>query len=430
MEWQAIVAIAAFALVYLLLVTERLPRTDAALLGAAIVVLAKVFPKQSQALAAVDFNTLGLLVGMMIIVNIIKRTGAFQWLGRWAVIAARAQPWRLLVYLFLVTALASAFLDNVTTVLFMAPITLSLAQALRINPRPYLIAEILASNIGGTATLIGDPPNIIIGSQTGLSFLHFVLNLAPLILLVSPLVILFLWRVNRHALVIPPEGVEVARGMTTEGTIKDYPLLRSSLSVLGLVIVGFLLHGWLGYEAATVAMAGATLLVLITPTDLHQVLAEIEWPTIFFFAGLFVLVGAVEHTGLLAAFGHRLQALTDGNVALATILLLWASALLSALVDNIPTVMALVPVVKVMSDSPAFALAAGAANPFWWALALGACLGGNGTLVGASANVVVAGTAAAHGQPIGFRSFLREGIPVTLITIVAASVYLWLRYLL
>jgi Na+/H+ antiporter NhaD/arsenite permease-like protein len=428
LDYQALVAIGAFAIVYLLLVTERLPRTDAALLGAAIVVLLRVLPQQS-AVDKIDFNTLGLLVGMMIIVNIIKRTGVFQWLGVRTVKAAGGQPWLLLLYLFVVTAVTSAFLDNVTTVLFMAPITLSLCHAVRINPRPYLVAEILASNIGGTATLIGDPPNIMFGSATGLSFLDFLLHLTPVAIIATPAVVLYLRFLHRRDLILPPEGARIAREMQIEGIIKDYPLLRRSLFVLALVVVGFLLHGPLHYEAATVALAGATLLVVLTSMDLHKVLAEIEWPTIFFFAGLFVVVGAVEHTGLLAKFGHMLESVTGGSVEVSCMLLLWASAAVSALVDNIPTTAAMIPVVKVMTKHMGLAALPIAANPLWWSLALGACLGGNGTLVGASANVVVAGTASAQGHPIGFRSFLREGIPVTAITLAVASIYIWLRYL-
>jgi Na+/H+ antiporter NhaD/arsenite permease-like protein len=427
-------AVIIFAITYLAIASEKVNRTLAALLGAGAMVVFGVLDDRA-AVAAVDFHTLGLLVGMMVIVGILRQTGLFQWLAIRTVKRFRGSPWKIFAVFFLMTAVASAFLDNVTTVLLMVPITLIIAEALAVPPMPFLIGEILASNIGGTATLVGDPPNIMIGSATGLSFVAFAANLAPLIAVVTVIVgigLLLFYRSSWRSAADPAQ----AAAEIEDQPITDPRLLAQSLGVLALVIVGFLLHGRLGWQASTVAMLGATILILIADKDPHEVLASVEWSTIFFFLGLFAVVGGLQHTGALDVVARHVVAWTGGNVALTCFAVLWLSAVLSAIVDNIPCVAALIPVITAMAAATHPELSGSElmlhpdVTPIWWSLALGACLGGNGSLVGASANVVASGVAARAGHPISFARYLRAGVPFTLISLVLASIYIWLRYLL
>lgn len=426
-----------FVVTYTVIITERIDRTTAAVTGALIMVLAGVID-QRQAIAAIDFNTIGLLIGMMIIVSVLKRTGIFAHLGfavaRWT--GGRVLP--MLLMLALMTAVASAFLDNVTTVLLMVPVTISLCDLLGLPSTPFLTTQVIASNIGGTATLIGDPPNILIGSATGLDFLSFLTNLGPIvaiILAVAAVAAAIRYRhiaradIERHAEIIASAAAE---------RIEDPILLRKSLAVLGITLVGFLLHGMLHLEAATVALGGAALLLLITRVETQKVFLEIEWSTIFFFAGLFVLVGGVEEMGLLDRLAGHTMDITGGNVTFTILALIWLAAALSAVVDNIPAVTTLIPltfaVARLLFPDLASLSNADLAQhaqviPLWWALALGACLGGNATLIGASANVVAAGVAERRGEPISFWRFTRVGLPVTLGSLVLSTGYVWLRYL-
>jgi Na+/H+ antiporter NhaD/arsenite permease-like protein len=430
---QETLALAIFIVTYALVVAERPHRTLAALLGAGAMILTGIL-HQAEAVRSIDFNTIGLLAGMMLLVHALQRTGAFEWLAVVIVRKTHGQPGTILLGFFAMTAVASAFLDNVTTVLLVCPLTFLIADRLDIDPMPWVLAEIVASNIGGTATLIGDPPNIMIGSAVGLDFLAFLEHLGP-IALVTGLVIAFTLRIAyRRSLKATGAMREVADGLAPPPLKADRRTLYVCLGVMGAVVVGFLLHGPLGLEAATIALGGATILLVLTKDDLHESLAAIEWPTLFFFVGLFVVVGGVEKVGLLEKFGGWLLAVTRGNLALAAIGFLWGAAFISAVVDNIPATAALIPVVKAMAAS----IHPGVEHPWahpdilplWWALALGACLGGNGTIVGASANVVVAGLAERAGRPISFVRFLRVGIPVTIASLLLSTAYLFLRYLL
>jgi Na+/H+ antiporter NhaD/arsenite permease-like protein len=427
-----------FVATYIVIVSERIDRTTAAIIGALVMVLAGVLT-QDEAVEAIDFNTLGLLVGMMIIVGVLKRTGVFAYVGftvaRWT--HGRVLP--LILSLSLVTAVASAFLDNVTAILLMVPVTISLCDTLGLPSKPFLISQVIASNIGGTSTLIGDPPNILIGSATGFNFLKFAENLAPIVLVI--LIVMAGWFAlrYRHVAAAAVEQQAEIIAAHAEHRIDNPTLLRHSLAVLSITLMGFVLHGFLHLEAATIALGGAGLLLLLARLDLHDVLDEVEWPTIFFFGGLFVLVGGIEKMGLLDRMADGVMDVTGGDVVLTVFALLWLAALLSAIVDNIPAVTTLIPLTfavsrllfpELASLSDVELAAHPDVEPLWWALALGACLGGNATLVGASANVVAAGIADRRGEPIGFWGFTREGLPVTVGSLIIASVYIWLRYLL
>ncbi len=422
-----------FVLTYLLVVTERLNRAIIALGAACLMILGGVL-NQEQAFQGVDFNTLGLLTGMMIIVGVTKNSGIFQYLAIWSAKKVQAKPWGILVMLVLVTAVLSALLDNVTTVLLIAPVTLLITDSLKIHPYPFLFAEIFASNIGGTATLIGDPPNIMIGSAVGLSFNDFLFNLAPIVLVILPLTLIpiyLIWGRKLHA-----EEANRAKVMRyrERDAIKDSRLLKQSLFVLTLVIIGFTLGHDHGLMPATVAMFGAALLLglnnLPRSTEaqskaVHKAFCEVEWTTIFFFIGLFILVYGVETTGLLEMLAHQVLSLTGGDLQVTAISILWVSAVASAIVDNIPFVATMIPLIKNMA-----ATFGGAQElmPLWWSLALGSCLGGNGSLVGASANLIVAGFAERHGQPIRFLPFMLAAFPLMLLSILISSLYVYARY--
>lgn len=428
-----------FVVTYAVIISERLERAVVALAGAALMVAFGVL-NQQQALESIDPNTIALLIGMMIIINVLKRTGVFRYVGWQTAIALKGDPWRMMLGFALFTAVASAFLDNVTTILLMVPVTIAICDDLGLDPRPFMITQVIASNIGGTATLIGDPPNILIGSATGLDFMSFLTNLAPLVAFLVVLLAGGFWLIYKrgHRLGEPTsEGKKALAYADARGHIADPTLLRRSLIVLGLTIVGFMLHGVLHYEAGTIAMFGAILLLLLSRAELHPILAEVEWPTIFFFIGLFILVGGIEEIGLLDKIAHRAVSLTGGNVILTALVLLWFAGLASALVDNIPAVATLIPltfsVARLLFPELAnlpdaqFAVHPSVA-PLWWSLALGACLGGNGTLVGASANVVAVGIAERRDEPIGFWGFTRVGAPFALLSLALSSVYIWLRY--
>lgn len=410
-----------FLLTYALIVTERVHRTVSALLGGVTMILMGVLP-QEQAFQAIDWNVIFLLAGMMAIANVLRETGFFQWIAVQAVRLGRGDPFCILVTLSVVTAIASAFLDNVTIVVLVAPVTLFVAASLKISPLPFLIAEILASNIGGTATLIGDPPNILIGSAAGIDFVTFAAHLAPISLLILLAFIGLAWFLFKEDLRggrLRSLNVEV---LDTAALITDSTLLQKSLIVMAGVILGFLVHGALHLEPATIALAGATVLMLWGRNDPHHVLREIEWTTLFFFIGLFIAVEAIVKAGIIEAVAQAALRLTHGSLPLTSMLLLWLSAGASSIVDNIPYTATMIPVVESLGRTMP-------ARPLWWSLALGADLGGNATLVGASANVVVASLAERSGHPIDFGRFLRYGVLTTFLSLVLATLYVWVRYL-
>jgi Na+/H+ antiporter NhaD/arsenite permease-like protein len=390
---------------------------------------------QETAISGVDFNTLGLLSGMMVIVAITRRSGVFQFVAVWSAKKVQARPWGILLMLSAVTALFSALLDNVTTVLLIAPVTLLICHELKMSPYPFLFAEIFASNIGGTATLIGDPPNIMIGSAVNLSFNDFLLNLAPIvpvILLVTLGIIYVIW--GRHMQASDETRERIMRFREREA-ITDTMLLKQSLFVLTLVIAGFVLAHPLRLEPATIAMFGAALLLLLSNVktkaaeqseNVHQTFGEIEWVTIFFFIGLFIVVKGIEEAGVLRILADRVIDLTGGDITVTAMAILWVSAIASAIVDNIPFVATMIPLIKSMA--PSFG-GAEYLMPLWWSLALGACLGGNGSLIGASANLIVAGFAERAGHRIHFLKFMAMAFPLMLLSILIASAYVYLRYL-
>ena len=410
-----------FLITYALIVTERIHRTVAALLGGMTMILLGVIP-QEQAFRAVDWNVILLLAGMMVLANILRETGLFQWIAVQTVRLGRGNPYRILVALSLVTAVASALLDNVTVVVLVAPVTLFVAASLRVSPVPFLIAEILASNIGGMATLIGDPPNILIGSAAGIDFVTFAANLAPISLVILAAFVGMSWFLFRHELHDGRSRSADIEALDTDVLIMDQPAQQKALIVMGGVILGFFLHGTLHLEPATIALTGATLLLLWTRSDPHHVLREVEWTTLFFFLGLFITVEAVVQVGIIEAVASAALRFTGGDLVLTSTSLLWLSALASGIVDNIPYTATMIPVVESLGEVLPV-------EPLWWALALGACLGGNATLVGASANVVVASLAERSGHPISFRQFLHYGLITTGMSLVLATAYLWLRYL-
>ncbi len=410
-----------FLITYALIVTERVHRTIAALLGGVAIILVGVLD-QDQAFQAIDWNVIFLLAGMMMIANVLRETGLFQWIAVQSVRLGKGNPYSIMIILVLVTAVTSALLDNVTIVILMAPVTLFIAASLGVSPLPFLIAEILASNIGGTATLIGDPPNILIGSAAGIDFVTFAANLAPISLIILIAFIGLTWLLFRKDLQAAKSGQSSIEAMDTSELITNRPLLSKSLIVMTGVVLGFLFHGALHLQPATIALAGATVLMLWGRIDTDHVLQDIEWTTLFFFIGLFIVVEALVEVGIIEAVAQAALRLTGGNLQMTSLLLLWLSAIASGIVDNIPYTATMIPVVESLGHSMPV-------EPLWWSLALGACLGGNATLVGAAANVVVANLAEKSGHPISFGLFLRYGAIVTLMSIVLASVYVWVRYL-
>ena len=412
-----------FLIAYALIASERFDRTLVALLGGLLVVALGVID-QEEAFEAIDFNVIFLLAGMMVLAGGLAKTGFFEYLAGQAIHLSRGEPFRLLVFLALVTAGLSAMLDNVTTVILLTPVTLSIARTLRVSPFPYLISQIFASNIGGTATLIGDPPNIMIGSAAGLDFVDFLLNLAPVVVVIMVAFLGIMWLAFGRRMEDDADRLDILATVDPASAIKDRPLMIRALIVLGLTIVGFLFHSALGLEAATIALLGATILMIVGPLDPHETLRDIEWSTLFFFVGLFMLIAAIIRVGIVEGIANTLADAAGGRLDVAAMGMLWFSALASAIVDNIPYTATAIPIVERL-------IAGGLdGDVLWWALALGACLGGNLTIVGASANIVVANLAARDGHPITFMQFFRFGLGVVLASLVISTAYLWFRYLL
>ena len=416
------VAIAVFAASLAAIASERFDRTKVALVGAVLMLLTQTID-QEHAIASIDFNTIGLLAGMMLMVKLTETTGVYNWLAIRAGQLSRGRPLAVVISLAATTAVLSAFLDNLTTVLLMVPITFLLADALDIDPIPLVIIEIIVSNIGGTATLIGDPPNIIIAGATNLSFTEFIVNLAPIAAVSLVAVTALLYLVYRPRLQTGAKARAHVMGLDAGRSIEDRDGLIRTVPILVATILAFFLHKGIGLEPATVALAGATAMLIITRQPLEDALRGIEWPTLFFFLGLFVMVGALEETGAIREIADAIGAVTDGNRTAELLGIAWVSALGSGVVDNIPFTATMIPVVEQLQDGN------NGDDAYWWALAIGACFGGNATLIAAAANVAAAGMAARAGKPIGFMTFLKAGIPATLVSMLLATAYIAVRYL-
>lgn len=427
MEQQAMLALAVFLLTYGMIIAEKIHRTIVAMLGALLVIILGIVDVETAIHHHIDFNTIGLLIGMMIIVNVIAKTGLFSYIAIVSAKRAKGEPVRIMLALAVITAVVSAFLDNVTTVLLIVPVTFSLARQLKVHPFPFLFTQIVASNIGGTATLIGDPPNIMIGTAVKeLTFMAFINNLSPIVIIIMlahlPLFVLLF----RKKLKTSDEYKKGIMEMDESGVITDRPLLIRSLVILGITIAGFFLHQVLHMESSVVALTGAFLLLMLSGEHtMEDALTRVEWTTIFFFVGLFTLVGGLVDTGIIRDLAVKAIDLTGGDLTATSMLILWMSALASAFMDNIPFVATMIPLIQEMGNMGVQNL-----EPLWWSLALGACLGGNGTLIGASANLITAGLSAKEGYPITFLKFLKYAFPLMLMSIVLSSGYIYIRYLL
>lgn len=421
MNLQQMIAVGVFLLVMAAIISEKVHRSVAALAGAVVLLLTHVLTIETAA-DSVDLNTIGVLVGMMLFVAVVKSSGLFEYIAIWSAKLTRGQPMAILAVFAVITAVLSAFLDNVTTVLLIGPMTIAITQILEVNPVPFLLSQIMASNIGGTATLIGDPPNIMIGSAAGLSFADFIVNTGPVVLIILAVVVAIFFLMYRGNLHVESENMEKVLTLDEKLTIKDASLLRKSVIMIVLVVVGFIFHAQLGIESATVALTAAGVMLLIGGQDAEDVILGVEWSTILFFIGLFVVVGGLNSTGVIAMLANGMLELVGDNEVLAIVLVLWASALISAFLDNIPFVATLIPMIQTMQQGGMDVL------PLWWALSLGACLGGNGSLIGASANVVLAGVSAKNGYPITFMSYLKKGFPLMLLSVAICTVYLLIRF--
>jgi len=421
---QAWIALILFLMAYAIIISEKIHRTKIALIGAIFVLLLKIM-SQEEAVTMIDFNTIGLLIGMMIIVAITSKTGLFQYMAVKSAKMVGGDPLKILVVFFSLTAVCSALLDNVTTVLLFTSVTFAISDLLQISPIPYLIAEILASNIGGTATLIGDPPNIMIGSATGLGFNDFAVNLFLPIFIIGIVTCWALYWRYRKQMRISPQQQQCIMTLEEASFLVDKSLMKKCIAVLCLTIIGFVLHQMLHLNSATIAMAGAAILLLAGRLDPEEVFKQIEWNTIFFFIGLFILVGGLEITGIIRMVAHWAMNVTQGNTILMHVLILWLSAIGSAFVDNIPFVATMIPLIKSMGEIGHMDV-----TSLWWTLSLGACLGGNGTIIGASANVVVSSLAVAHGYPISFIRYMKIAFPLMIVSILIANIYIYIAYLL
>lgn len=420
---HVVLAILIFTITYVIIMSEKINRTSIALVGAVLLLLFNVIT-QEAAISYIDFNTIGLLLGMMIVVNIMKRSGIFEYIAIYAAKKVHGDPWKILVIFSIITACFSALLDNVTTILLIVPIALVISDTLEINPTPFLLPLILVANIGGTATLIGDPPNIMIGSATGLGFMDFIKNLLPIVALIFLLTLFVIKLISKKKFKVDDSKKQKIMQFDENLAIKDKALMIKSIAVLLLTILGFILHQKFGYESATVAFLGASVLLLISRINPEEILIDIEWPTIFFFSALFVLVGSLEEVGVIGILAEKLIHLTKGNLFITTMVVLWGSAIASAFLDNIPFVATMIPLIKNIGVLTGINIV-----PLWWALSLGACLGGNGTLVGASANVIVSGMLEKHGHKLSFIEYMKIGFPIMILSITVSSIYLIVFYL-
>ncbi|BDG45970.1 ArsB/NhaD family transporter [Parageobacillus sp. KH3-4] len=432
-NWQYYAAIAIFLITYAIIISEKINRAVIAMLGAALMIIFGIVDLHKAFTHHIEWGTITLLIGMMILVGITSKSGFFQYVAIKTAKLAKGRPLRILVMLSLLTGALSAFLDNVTTVLLIVPVTFSITRMLQVNPVPYLISEVLFSNIGGTATLIGDPPNIMIGSANKhLDFNAFLFNLAPIVLIIMIVTVSILAFIYRRQLKTDENLVSKLMNVNEAEYIKDAALLKKSVSVLFLTILGFIFHSVIHVDAAVIAMTGAVILMLIgvQEHEIEDVFTSIEWVTIFFFAGLFTLVGGLVDIGLIKSLAEKALEVTGGDISVAAYFILWSSGIASATIDNIPFVATMIPLIKDMAVGMGLSPDSAQIEVLWWALSLGACLGGNGTLIGASANVIVAGIASREGHGFSYMDFLKIGAPLTFIALLLSHIYLFVRYLM
>lgn len=414
------ISIIIFLLVILSIITEKIDRTVAAISGAVLMIITNVLTLD-KSISYIDFNTIGVLLGMMIVVSIVKNSGLFEYIAIYTAKKSKGNPWRIMVYFILITAILSALLDNVTTVLLVGPMTIVICQILKVNPVPFLMTEIIASNVGGTSTLIGDPPNIMIGSAANLSFSDFIINLGFVVIVILISLIICFKLIYKKEINNGTNEVAIT-SLDENKAIQDKPLLYKSIVVLFLILLGFIFHSKLNIESSIVALSGACIMLVIGKQDAGEIINSVEWSTIIFFIGLFIVVGGISESGVIKNLASYLIELTNGNTTYTMCIILWVSAIISSFLDNIPFVATLIPLILTMQAQGMNVM------PLWWATSLGACLGGNGTLIGASANVVLANIGEKHGYDISFKKYFRLGFPVMLLTIFISTIYLLLRY--
>ena len=421
MDTMQILSVVVFLLVIIAIISEKIHRTVAAVAGGVLLVILRVLTVD-QAISYIDFSTIGVLIGMMLFVAVVRNSGLFEYVAIKAAKIAKGNPWRIMLLFTILTAALSAFLDNVTTVLLVGPMAIAITGILGIDPVPFLLAQILASNIGGTATLIGDPPNIMIGSQAGLSFMDFVANTGVAVVFIMAALCLCFYFMFGRKLLVAPEKMAAVMQLDENKSIKDHALLVKSVVMIVLVVIGFVFHSSIGLDSCVIALASATIMMLIGKQEIEEVILGVEWSTILFFTGLFVVVGGMQQTGIITLLGNALVNVTGGNAMLLMLLILWGSALFSSVLDNIPFVATMIPLILAMQADGMDVTA------LWWALSLGACLGGNGTLIGASANVVLSGISAKHGHPITFARYTKVGFPMMIMSVAISTVYLLIRF--
>ena len=421
MNTEAVISVLVFLFVMAAIISEKVHRSVAAMAGAVVLLLFHVL-SIDEATSYVDINTIGVLVGMMLFVAVVKNSGLFEYVAIKSAKIAKGNPWKIMLLFTILTASLSAFLDNVTTVLLVGPMAIAITGILGIDPVPFLLSQILASNIGGTATLIGDPPNIMIGSQAGLSFMDFVGNTGPAVVIIMAALCICFYFLYGKKLMVAPEKMEAVMRLDERKSIKDHALLVKSVVMILVVVIGFVFHSQLQVESATVALFAAGFMLVFGKQDAEEIILGVEWSTILFFIGLFVVVGGLQKSGVISSMAEVMISFVGDNQALGIIIILWVSAIISSFLDNIPFVATLIPLILTMESSGVDVA------PLWWALSLGACLGGNGTLIGASANVVLAGVSAKNGYPITFMQYTKVGFPLMLISIVISMVYLLLRF--
>ena len=422
MSPNEIISIVTFLLVMVAIVSEKVHRAAASLAGAVILLVTHVLTVDS-AIEHVDVNTIGVLVGMMLFVAVVKNSGLFEYIAIKSAKLTHGKPWAIMAVFTIITAALSAFLDNVTTVLLVGPMTLAITSILKVNPVPFLLTQILASNMGGTATLIGDPPNIMIGSEAGLGFADFILNTAPVIVIIMAASLLCFYLMFGRKLKVSNDAMQAVMELDENRAIKDKSLLIKSVVMIGLVVIGFMFHSSLGMESCTIALLAAVIMMIVGKQDVEDVIMGVEWSTILFFIGLFVVVGGMEENGVIDQLATLLIGMTGGNLVLTMLIILWVSAIVSSFLDNIPFVATLIPMILAIQAESGMDV-----TPLWWALSLGACLGGNGTLIGASANVVLSGISNKNGYPITFMSYLKVGFPMMILSVAISMVYLLLRF--